>query len=495
MPRKKTAAREGEELNLGSTVDFGNPAGVSMDVLKERLEVLQFMEDADARPSWGTVRDAPVPAATLTKLPLVILFSHHGAGIGTALLQAVVETRAEFESRGIHICLLGFHDGHGSMSPASRMPYDMVFSDKCSGGLTDGRINYCLHQSLRGSGDADPVVMIEKTAYEHTYVVDCVEEGKKQVPAPLAALMRAGEMGCFITLAVKREHALLGDLRYLDFSASRAPRRANQAKAFANDLIRQIAQHFEADREASTKIGAAWDATAKKPHSAKIHRKIELMNAESGEKYDPKREAGDRTALLVEILRDPASALKPFRELRCATYEIHLLSNELAHCINPKDPDKENCEFPRTLVEHGVVKSLLGRLEKLVSEERDYREWAAILVFFNNMSRFNHDVLGPELRTLILDGGFDFALVVARRSKDHWIRRIAESAIDALDGHEAWHYRCFACKTVMHKEVVSNDQVKLQWCTCRCRAFCSKECQKISWKSGHREECNAFAEI
>ena len=143
MGRKKTAQRRAEELDLGN-VDTPGTGSATVEVLKERAQILHFMADAENGPAWGTSSDAAMPDASLTKLPLVVLFSHDGVGIGTALLQAVVDTRAEFARRGIHICLLGFHDGHGSMSPAMRMPYDMVFSATGSGGLTDGRITYCL---------------------------------------------------------------------------------------------------------------------------------------------------------------------------------------------------------------------------------------------------------------------------------------------------------------------------------------------------------------
>ena len=336
--------------------------------------------------------------------------------------------------------------------------------------------------------------MVEKTVYKDTYVVDCVEAGKKRAPPPLSALQRAGEMGCYVTLAVKRD---LQGLPVLDFSSGSVLRKVSQAKAFARELLQHIVEHFEGDRKESDKIHTKLDEVAKQPHTAKTYKKIEMMQKESGaDGFDPKREAGDRTALLIQIMRDPESALTPFHEGTCTIYQIHLLSNQLAHGINPKDPDKEDGTLPRTLIQHGVVKALLGRLNEISGGERDYREWAAILGVFNNLSRFNHDTLGPELRTLILEGGFDFALIIALQSKDHWVRRIAEGAFEALENFDAWDYRCFVCKEVMYKEIEDDSEKKLQWCTsCHCRAYCSKECQKISWKAGHREECKRFSKI
>ena len=93
-------------------------------------------------------------------VPIFVLgFDQAGRAGGVAAVEAVLESRAEISKElGCYLLIMGVHDGLGSLSPDSKLPYSFAIKAGLSAASLKMIISGCSKEgrTLRGDGHADP---------------------------------------------------------------------------------------------------------------------------------------------------------------------------------------------------------------------------------------------------------------------------------------------------------------------------------------------------
>ena len=420
-------------------------------------------------------------------IPIFVLgFDMSGNKPGVEIVSAIINDRqALSKTQQVYYPVMGVHDGLGSASPSSRLPYVMAISSGlsdaslrmiCSGLIEEGK-------SLRALGISSPEQALDLAMQKRMVVVMATDDKKRQAKL-LPAMQAAGKMGCFGVILTKG-----GGLNATDLKKIRS---AFEDEGLEGRLLEL--DYLSGGQVLSQTANWYQERPELKEHvKGKAEAEIKMSRPRGKEETSNDKSGGDLQAAAEFTASAVAAAIAdPRGTVRKAKAGDHIALNSISNILGHAVGQPGGLAVARPFLQEGLVDVCFEALKKGKGEcasSPHYGLWQVALACLGNLSFFTETAEGRLMAKDICEArGYVSEVVQSRASQDATLKGSATLLQGRLKNLGLHRQVCAGCGKRESEERDRDFQVCSK---CKCVCFCCSECLVADWakEDGHKKMC------